>query len=41
MTITKDEHYRKGSCGSLDEEAFKTLPEVGAAPDMIIDRSSK
>jgi len=37
MTITEDEHIQKGLLGSLDEEAFKTLPEVGAAPDMIND----
>jgi autophagy-related protein 2 len=37
MTITEDEHMQKGLLGSLDEEAFKTLPEVGAAPDMIND----
>lgn len=34
MAITED---GKGLLGSLDEEAFKTLPEVGAAPDMIND----
>ena len=28
---------QKGLLASLDEEAFKTLPEVGAAPDMIND----
>jgi autophagy-related protein 2 len=28
---------QKGLLSSLDEDAFKTLPEVGAAPDMIID----
>ena len=28
---------QKGLLSSLDEEAFKTLPEVGAAPDMIND----
>lgn len=37
MTITEDEHIQKGLLGSLDEEAFRTLPEVGAAPDMIND----
>ncbi|KAF9650852.1 hypothetical protein BDM02DRAFT_3092255 [Thelephora ganbajun] len=37
MTITEDEHMRKGLLRSLDEEAFKMLPEVGAAPDMIND----
>lgn len=37
MTITEDEHIQKGLLSSLDEEAFKTLPEVGAAPDMIND----
>lgn len=37
MTITGDEHLQKGLLGSLDEEAFKRLPEVGAAPDMIND----
>jgi autophagy-related protein 2 len=37
MTITEDEYIQKGLLGSLDEEAFKTLPEVGAAPDMIND----
>lgn len=37
MTISEDEHIQKGLLGSLDEEAFKTLPEVGAAPDMIND----
>jgi autophagy-related protein 2 len=37
MTVTGDEHIQKGLLASLDEEAFKTLPEVGAAPDMIID----
>ena len=37
MRITEDEHVQKGLLGSLDEEAFKKLPEVGAAPDMIID----
>lgn len=37
MTITEDEHLQKGLLGSLDEEAFKALPEVGAAPDMIND----
>jgi autophagy-related protein 2 len=37
MTITGDEHIQKGLLGSLDEEAFKRLPEVGAAPDMIND----
>ena len=37
MTISEDEHIQKGLLGSLDEDAFKTLPEVGAAPDMIND----
>lgn len=37
MTITEANHTQKGLLGSLDEEAFKTLPEVGAAPDMIND----
>lgn len=37
MVITEGEHLQKGFLGSLDEEAFKTLPEVGAAPDMIND----
>jgi len=37
MTITEGEHIQTELLGSLDEEAFKTLPEVGAAPDMIND----
>ena len=37
MTISEDEHVQKGLLSSLDEDAFKTLPEVGAAPDMIND----
>lgn len=37
VTITEHAHAHKGLLGSLDEEAFKTLPEVGAAPDMIVD----
>jgi len=37
VTISEDEHIQKGLLSSLDEDAFKTLPEVGAAPDMIID----
>ena len=37
MTISEDENIQKGLLSSLDEDAFKTLPEVGAAPDMIID----
>lgn len=37
MTITEGEHIQKGLLSSLDEDAFKTLPEVGAAPDMIND----
>lgn len=28
---------QKGLLSSLDEEAFKAVPEVGAAPDMIND----
>lgn len=37
MIITENKHIQEGLLGSLDEEAFKTLPEVGAAPDMISD----
>lgn len=37
VRITEEEHMQKGLLGSLDEEAFKKLPEVGAAPDMIND----
>jgi len=37
VTITEDEHIQKGLLGSLDEEAFRKPPEVGAAPDMIND----
>ena len=37
MKITGGDHTQKGLLSSLDEEAFRTLPEVGAAPDMIID----
>lgn len=37
MIITEHKHIQKGLLGSLDEEAFKALPEVGAAPDMIND----
>ena len=37
MKITGGEQTQKGLLASLDEEAFKALPEVGAAPDMIND----
>jgi len=37
MTVSEGEHIQTGLLSSLDEEAFKTLPEVGAAPDMIND----